>query len=122
MKQISFAIPISKVIVLADLERRCEAWDLPRFAFQLLERWYGAGWDDGFAEFDRHELTEGLAVKPRDLDAAIELLADLQLVRVRRGLGHEVAELLALSTAHQGGSPYLGWWQVYLVEMEGFDD
>lgn len=122
MKQLTFAIPISKTVALADLERRCQTWGLPDYAYRMLVRWYEAGWDDGIVEFDRHELARALGIASSQLDDAIDLFQDLQLVRVRRGLAHEVAELLALSLSQRGGSPSLGWWQVYLLEMEEYDD
>lgn len=122
MKQIAFAIPISKSVALADLERRCRAWHLPRLAYEVIERWYDAGWDDGIVQLDRCLLAVALGVRVAELDHAIELLQDLQVVRVRHGADLEAVELLALSTAHCDGSPYLGWWQVYVLEMEGYDE
>jgi len=117
MKQLSFAIPLSKVVVLADIRRRCVMWGLPTLTHRLLEQWYESGWDDGIAAFDRYELARTLEVKPRELDEGIELLEDLQLIRIRRGLSNEVAELVALSSAHHSDSPYLGWWQIYVWEV-----
>lgn len=122
MKQLEFAIPLSKAVVLADLKRRCDRWGLPAFAYALLERWYELGWDDGIVAFDRYTLAEELNITAGTLDEGIELLEDLHLVTVRRGLSHEVAELLALSNAHPSNGPYLGWWQLYLLEIDGWDD
>jgi len=85
MKQLSFAIPLSKVVVLADIRRRCVMWGLPTLTHRLLEQWYESGWDDGIAAFDRYELARTLEVEPRELDEGIELLEDLQLIRIRRG-------------------------------------
>jgi hypothetical protein len=122
MKQLSFAIPISKVVVLGDLKRRCQLWGVPQSASALLEQWYEDGWDDGIAAFDRYTLAQALGVGSTELNENIALLEDLQLIQLRRGLSHEVAELLALSSAHHSDSLYLGWWQVYRLELEGHDD
>lgn len=120
MKNVVLAIANSVSEVLAETERLCRAGTLQPLSARLLEMMYVLGWDDGFVEFDRSCVATTLREKSSAIDQALTELQSLEIVSMRRGERHEVAELIALSAPRASAQPHLGWWQIYSIEL--FDD
>ncbi len=117
MKQLTFAVPNLQSEALAEIENLRRQGKITELSCRLLQMLYVMGWDDGFVEFDRHNLAMALGATLLHLEAAMAELEARCFAIFRWADRYEVAELISLSTPTLCGVERICWWQYYRVEF-----